>query len=42
MVEYNIEDTEVLPWFQVIFSAGMTLVLFFAFQRIANQKLADE
>jgi membrane protease YdiL (CAAX protease family) len=42
MVEYNIEDTEVLPWFQVIFSAGITLVLFFAFQKIANRNLTDE
>ena len=42
IVEYNIEDTEVLPWFQVIFSAGITLVLFFAFQRSAKQNLANE
>lgn len=40
MVEYNIEDTEVLPWFQVVFSAGITLLLFFAFQRTAKQRLS--
>ena len=42
MVEYNIEDTEVMPWSQVIFSVGITLVLFFVFQRIAKQNLANE
>jgi len=42
MVEYNIEDTDVLPWPQVIFSAGITLVLFFVFQRSAKQNLANE
>jgi len=42
MVDYNIEDTEVLPWFQVIFSALITLVLFFVFIRTAKQKLVDE
>jgi membrane protease YdiL (CAAX protease family) len=42
MVEYNIEDTEVLPWFQIVFSAGITLLLFFAFQRTAKQNLANE
>ena len=42
IVEYNIEDTEVLPWFQIVFSAGIAMVLFFAFQRTANQNLADE
>ena len=42
IVEYNIEDTEVMPWSQVIFSVGITLVLFFVFQRIAKQNLADE
>lgn len=42
IVEYNIEDTEALPWFQVIFSAGITLVLFFAFQKSAKQNLANE
>ncbi len=42
MVEYNIEDTEVLPWFQIVFSAGITVLLFFAFQRTAKQKLANE
>jgi membrane protease YdiL (CAAX protease family) len=42
IVEYNIEDTEVLPWPQIIFSAGITLVLFLAFQRSARQNLADE
>ena len=42
IVEFNIDDTEVLPWSQVIFSVGITLVLFFVFQRIAKQNLADE
>ena len=42
IVEYNIEDTEVLPWFQIVFSAGITMLLFFAFQRTAKQSLANE
>ena len=42
MVDYNIEDTEVLPWFQVIFTAFLTLVLFIAFIRTAKQNLVDE
>jgi len=42
VVNYNIEDTEVLPWFQVIFTAFLTLVLFFVFIRTAKQNLVDE
>ena len=42
MVEYNIEDTDVLPWPQVIFSAGITLLLFMIFKRNAKQNLANE
>jgi membrane protease YdiL (CAAX protease family) len=42
MVDYNIEDTEVLPWFQVIFSVLITLVLFFVFIKTAKQKLVNE
>jgi membrane protease YdiL (CAAX protease family) len=42
MVEYNIEDSEVLPWPQVIFSVGITLVLFIVFQKNAKQNLANE
>ena len=42
VVDYNIEDTEVLPWFQVIFTAFLTLVLFFAFIRTAKQNLVNE
>ena len=42
MVEYNIEDTEVLPWPQVIFSLVITLFLFILFKKNAVQKLANE
>ncbi len=42
MVDYNIDDAEVLPWYQVIFSTAITLMLFFAFHRNANRNLANE
>ena len=42
VVEYNIDDTEVLPWPQVIFSAGITLALFILFKRNAKKELVDE
>ena len=42
VVEYNIEDTEVLPWPQVIFSAAITLVLFILFKQNAKKEIADE
>jgi membrane protease YdiL (CAAX protease family) len=42
MVEYNIDDAEVLPWYQVIFSAVISLMLFFTFYRSANRNLANE
>jgi len=42
IVEYNIENTEVLPWSQVILSAGVTLALFVSFKRNAKQNIANE
>jgi membrane protease YdiL (CAAX protease family) len=42
VVEYNIEDTEVLPWPQVIFSAGITITLFILFKQNANKEIVDE
>jgi membrane protease YdiL (CAAX protease family) len=42
MVEYNIEDTEVLPWSQVGFSVAITLFLFILFKKNVAQKLTNE
>ncbi len=42
IVEYNIEGSEVLPWPQVIFSAGITLLLFISFRRNAKLNLVNE
>lgn len=41
-VSFNIEDTEVLPWPQVIFSTVITILLFFVYQRHANRLISDE
>lgn len=42
VVEYNIDDTEVLPWPQVLFSAGITLALFVLFRQNAKRELKNE
>jgi CAAX protease family protein len=42
MLEYNIEDTDVLPWSQVVFAAAITGVMFMSFKRNAKQGLANE
>ena len=42
MVEYNIEDTEVLPWSQVGFSAVITLFLFILFKKMQSKNSANE
>jgi len=42
VVEYNIEDADVMPWPQVIFSAVLTLLLFILFKKNAQIKLSDE
>ena len=42
IVDFNIEDTDVLPWPQVIFSTGITIILFFIFQKLANRLTIDD
>ena len=42
IVEYNIDDSEVLPWPQVIFFTALTLVLFYIFKRNAKPEIVDE
>jgi CAAX protease family protein len=42
MLEYNIEDTDVLPWSQVLFAAVITGVMFMSFKRNAKQDLGNE
>jgi CAAX protease family protein len=42
MLKYNIEDTDVLPWSQVVFAAAITLVMFMSFKRNVKKDLANE
>jgi len=42
IVDFDIDGTEVLPWPQVIFSAGVTLILFMIFMRNTKPKPANE
>jgi CAAX protease family protein len=42
IVDFNIEETETLPWSQVIFSAVVTLALFISFRRNVKLKSANE
>lgn len=42
IVDFNIEETDVLPWPQVIFATGITILLFFIFQKHAKKVITDE